>query len=335
MPRVPPVTIATSPTSDPPGVAASDAFDLDDSREIRSLYRSMTADVQPARARVALHAADQLGEGPFWDDRAGELLRVDITRGLIHAWSPTGNRVRTRAIDGEVSAVVPRAAAPGCVVAAGHRLTLLDGDDEHVLAVVERDRPDNRFNDCKCDPQGRLWAGTMSKRRDPGTAALYRLVPGGELEPVIGRTTISNGLAWSPAGDRMYFVDSTAQRIDVFDFDAATGAIAGRRAFAEIAPRDGLPDGLTIDAEGGVWLCLFGGAAIRRYGPDGALTAAIALPVTNPTSAAFGGAALDTLYVTTARHRLTSEQLATEPLAGALLALDPGVRGLPGNRFAG
>jgi sugar lactone lactonase YvrE len=295
----------------------------------------MTTAARTARVRVALHAADHLGEAPVWDERAGELLRVDITRGRIHAWSPTGNRVRTQVLGGEVSAVVPRAAAPGCVVAAGHRLALRERDEERILAVVEQDRPDNRFNDCKCDPQGRLWAGTMSKRREPGTAALYRLVAGGELERVIAGTTISNGLAWSPTGDRMYFVDSTTQRIDAFDFEAATGAITGRRAFAEVDPRDGLPDGLTVDAEGGVWLCLFGGAAIRRYGPDGALTAATALPVTNPTSAAFGGADLDTLYITTARHRLSPEQLAAEPLAGALLALEPGVRGLPGNRFAG
>jgi sugar lactone lactonase YvrE len=295
----------------------------------------MTAIARSARVRVALHAADHLGEGPFWDERSGELLRVDITRGRIHAWSPADNRVRTHVLGGEASAVVPRAAAPGCIVAAGHRLALRDGDEERVVAVVELDRADNRFNDCKCDPQGRLWAGTMSKRRERGTAALYRLVPGGELELVLGGTTISNGLGWSPAGDRMYFVDSTTQRIDAFDFDAATGAITGRRAFAEIDPRDGLPDGLTVDVDGGVWLCLFGGAAIRRYGPDGALTAAIGLPVTNPTSAAFGGATLDTLYVTTARHRLSPEHLAAEPLAGALLALDPAVRGLPGNRFAG
>jgi sugar lactone lactonase YvrE len=231
--------------------------------------------------------------------------------------------------------VVPRADALGLIVAAGHRLALRAGDDERVLAVVEADRPDNRFNDCKCDPQGRLWAGTMSKRREPGTAALYRLVAGGDIERVIAGTTISNGLAWSPAGDRVYFVDSTTQRIDVFDFDAATGDVSGRRALAEIDPRDGLPDGLAVDAEDGVWVCLFGGGAIRRYGADGELTAAIAVPVTNPTSAAFGGADLRTLYVTSARHRLSAEQLAAEPLAGAVLALEPGVPGLPGNRFAG
>jgi sugar lactone lactonase YvrE len=175
----------------------------------------------------------------------------------------------------------------------------------------------------------------MSKQRVAGSAALYRLAPGAALEQVIAGTTISNGLAWSPSGERMYFVDSTTQRIDVFDFDAATGDIADRRTLAEIDPRDGLPDGMTVDAEGGVWVCLFGGAAIRRYGPDGRLDAAIALPATNPTSAVFGGADLRTLYITTARHRLSPRQLTAELLAGAVLALEPGVSGLPGNRFAG
>jgi sugar lactone lactonase YvrE len=285
--------------------------------------------------RVALHAADHLGEGPFWDERAGELLRVDITRGRVHAWNPALNRVRTHVLGGEVGAVVPRAQAPGWVVAVGHRLALRVGDDERTLAVVEQDVADNRFNDCKCDPQGRLWAGTMSKQRTPGSAALYRLRAGGELERVVDGTTISNGLAWSPAGDRMYFIDSTTQRIDVLHFDGATGATSGRRPLVHVDPADGLPDGMTVDAEGGIWVCLFGGGAIRRYAPDGTLAIHVALPVTNPTSAVFGGPDLRTLYVTSARHRLSPEQLAAEPLAGAVLALRPGVRGLPGNRFAG
>jgi sugar lactone lactonase YvrE len=152
---------------------------------------------------------------------------------------------------------------------------------------------------------------------------------------VISNTTISNGLGWSPAGDRMYFIDSTTHRIDVFDYDAESGRIAGRRAFAEIDPSDGLPDGMTVDSEGGVWVCLFGGGAVRRYGEDGALEDHVELPVTNPTSPVFGGPDLRTLYVTSARHRLSEKQLAAEPLAGAVFALRPGVVGLPGNRFAG
>ncbi len=310
----------------------------------------MTSAANGRRVRVALRAGDQLGEGPFWDDRTGELLRVDITAGRVHAWDPASDRVRTRAFEGEVGAVVPRAEAPGWVVAVGRTLVLCEAPAAHTeaaapteagaaptrpLAAVEPDRPGNRFNDCACDPQGRLWAGTMSKAREPGAAALYGLSPGGEIERVISATTISNGLGWSPAGDRMYFVDSTTQRVDVLDFDGATGAVSARRPLVQIDPRDGLPDGMAIDAEGGIWVCLFGGGAVHRYSPEGVLDAAIALPVTNPTSPAFGGADLRTLYVTTARHHLSPAQLAAEPLAGDVLALDPGVRGTAAHRFAG
>jgi sugar lactone lactonase YvrE len=281
----------------------------------------------------AIDTDDDLGEGPHWDERANALLWVDITQGRIHTWAPGSDIVSTEALDTEVSAVIPRADAPGHVAAAGHRVLLRDGDREHTLATVEDDLHDNRFNDCKCDPQGRLWAGTMSKIGEP-TGALYRLQPGGEIERIITSTTISNGLGWSPSGDTMYFIDSPSQRIDAFDFDGATGEITGRRTIVEIDPDDGLPDGMAVDAEGGIWVCLFGGASIRRYTPDGRLEASIALPTTNPTSAAFGGPDLRTLYVTTARHRLTPAQVAAEPLAGSVLALDPGVQGLPGNRFA-
>jgi sugar lactone lactonase YvrE len=284
---------------------------------------------------VVLDARDQLGEGPFWDEQRGELIRVDISRGLVHGWNPGTGASWRREVDGEVSAAVPRAAGEGMLLAVGHRILLDGGDGERVLANVEEDRPTNRFNDCKCDPQGRLWAGTMSKERIPGVAALYRVAPGREIERVIEGTTISNGLAWTPTGDRMFFVDSTTQRVDVCDFDATTGAIADRRPFAKIDPADGLPDGIAADAEGGVWVCLFGGAAVHRYGPGGTLDAAVTLPVTNPTSPVFGGPDLRTMYVTSARHRLTSAQLAAEPLAGAVLAMEPGVAGLPGNRFGG
>jgi sugar lactone lactonase YvrE len=285
--------------------------------------------------RVALDARDQLGEGPFWDDARGELLRVDISRGLVHGWNPREGATWRRVLDGEVGAAIPRARGDGLLLGVGHRILLDDGSGVRILAEVEVHVGANRFNDCKCDPQGRLWAGTMSKERAPGAAALYRLAPGSEIERVLSGTTISNGLGWSPAGDVMYFIDSTTQRIDAFDFDPAGGSIAGRRTFAEIDPGDGLPDGMAVDAEGGVWLCLFGGGALRRYGEDGRLEAQIELPVTNPTSLAFGGSDLRTLYVTSARHRLSEEQLAAEPLAGAVLALEPGVAGLPGNRFRG
>lgn len=284
---------------------------------------------------VVIDAGDQLGEGPLWDDLALQLLRVDITRGLVHAWNPADGAAATIEAGGQVSAVLPRRGRPDWLLAVGHEIVLGAPDARTVLATVETDRDHNRFNDCKCDPQGRLWAGTMSTKREPGVAALYRIDPDGAIETMVTGTTISNGLGWSPAGDTMYFIDSTTQRLDAFDFDGDRGAIANRRVVAEIDPTDGLPDGLTIDADGGIWLCLFGGGALRRYAPDGTLDVHVDLPVTNPTCPGFGGRELDTLYVTSARHRLSDEQLAAEPLAGAVLGLDPGVRGMPAHRFAG
>jgi sugar lactone lactonase YvrE len=197
------------------------------------------------------------------------------------------------------------------------------------------DEPDHtRLNDCRCDPAGRLWAGTMSRERRPGTAALYRLGPGG-LERAIGGTTISNGLGWSPDGRSMYFIDSPTQRIDVLDYDVATGRAADRRPLVTIPEEDGLPDGLTVDAEGGIWVALFGGGAVRRYAPDGGLDAHVALPASHPTCPAFGGDDLRTLFVTTSRHRLTPAERAAQPLAGAVLGLRPGPAGRPGTPFAG
>jgi sugar lactone lactonase YvrE len=283
---------------------------------------------------VPLGSRDQLGESPVWDERRGELLRVDIARGLVHAWRPADGGTHVRSMNGEVGAVVLRECGEGLIAAVGHEIRLLGDDGSRALTTVPA-RDNTRLNDCRCDPQGRLWAGTMARDRAPGTAALYRLTAGEDPERVLERVTISNGIGWSPAGDSMYYVDSTTQRIDTFDFDGATGRLGNRRALARIDPADGLPDGLAVDAEGGVWVCLFGGGVVRRYGSDGTLGAEIGLPVTNPTCPTFGGPGLTTLYVTSARHRLTPHQLADEPLAGALLALDPGVGGLPAARYAG
>jgi sugar lactone lactonase YvrE len=282
----------------------------------------------------ALDARDELGEGPHWDVAAGELLRVDIARGLVHGWDPRRERGWTIALDAEVSAAIPSADGGELLVAVEHELILLTRErTRRTIATLDAEPADNRFNDCRCDARGRLWAGTMSRSRNTGAGALYRLAPGGELERVLDGTTISNGLGWSPAGDRMYFVDSPTQRIDVFDYDIETGALGERRPLVEIDAADGMPDGLTVDAEGGVWVSLFGGGAIHRYDPTGALAARIALPVTYPTCPAFGGPRLATLYVTSARHRLSPAQRRAEPLAGAVLALEPGVHGLAVNRF--
>ena len=281
---------------------------------------------------VALSSEDLLGEGPVWRAQTDELLRVDIAQGLVHAWHPQSGRVTTRRMEGEAAAVV-LCHSGALIVAVDHDLYLVEDDRElRLLAGVEHDRPENRFNDCRSDPQGRLWAGTMSKTREPGAAALYRLDPERGLKVVIEGTTISNGIGWSPDGQLMYFIDSITQQIDVFDFDGRDGSISDRRAFVEIDSADGLPDGLAVDAEGGIWVCLFGGGAIRRYSSQGALEEHVALPAPHATCPAFGGHDLSTLFITTTRHKLAAEDLARYPAAGSVLALTPGVQGLPANR---
>jgi sugar lactone lactonase YvrE len=278
---------------------------------------------------------DELGEGPVWLERERALSRVDIHGASIVVLDPVTGRERRRRLAGQVGFALPTTS--GATIAGVERslVALADLDAEGVpLASVEAERSGNRFNDAACDPRGRLWAGTMSRDRQPGAAALYRYVAGSRPELAIGGATISNGLDWNLDATRLYYIDSTTQRVDAIDFDVDTGGLGRRRAFAMIDPGDGLPDGLCVDAEGGVWIALFGGAAIRRYNPHGALEAHISLPVTNPTSLAFGGPGLTDLYVTSARHRLTAEQLAREPAAGALLRVRPGVRGRPSWRFA-
>jgi sugar lactone lactonase YvrE len=303
-------------------------------------------------------SADELGEGPVWLPATQELLRVDIARGQIVVRgvargdaaggnaergdtaggnaergdaagdnAQRGNAERRRGLGVPVGFALPISGG-GFVAGAGRtlvRLADLDAEPER-LAEVEGGREANRFNDAACDPRGRLWAGTMSTTREPGAAALYRIEPGGAPAVALAGVTLSNGLDWSLDATRLYYVDSVIQRIDAIDFDVDRGRLGRRRPFANVAPADGLPDGLTVDAEGGVWLALFGGAAIRRYRPDGALDAHIPLPVTHPTSLAFGGPDLDDLYVTSARR---------DNRGGALLRLRPGVRGRPATQFGG
>jgi sugar lactone lactonase YvrE len=276
-----------------------------------------------------------LAENPRWLQDEQLLQHVDITRREVHRLDPrTGERHAT-AVDGDVGFAVPRERG-GSVQGIEHAIVLVAADGARtVLAEVEADRAENRLNDGQCDPAGRLWAGTLSRVRTPRTAALYRVDTDGAVTAQRTGLTLANGTGWSPDGATMYFIDSTEQRVDAFEYDVRDGTLGVRRALAVVGPADGLPDGLAVDAEGGVWVALFGGGAIRRYAPDGSLTAVLGLPTSNVTSMAFGGPGLDRLYITTARHRLTEAQLRDQPLAGAILQVDVGVAGLPGRCFGG
>jgi sugar lactone lactonase YvrE len=273
-----------------------------------------------------------LGEGPYWVPEDDCLLWVDIADGKLHrTYFPTGETVTLEL--GAVSAAFP-AVGGGILTAGGCSLALhLPAErgaqwTTRLVAEVPA-REGIRFNDASVDPAGRVWAGSMHIEETQSLGELYRLDSAGTLTTVVKGVTVSNGLGWSPDGTRMYYSDSPTKRVDVFDYDPATGEARGRRVFADLSAFDGVPDGLTVDADGCVWVAVWGGGVLRRLAPDGTMDAVLQVPVSQPTSCAFGGPGMTDLYVTSAKVGLTEEQLAAQPLAGRLLRLHPGPVGLP------
>jgi sugar lactone lactonase YvrE len=283
-------------------------------------------------AELVLDAHAELGEGPLWDARTGELLWVDLLRGIVHRFDPATGRDRPFEAGRPVGAVVPRARG-GYVLAVQDGFAFADDEGrEERLVEVEADRAESRMNDGACDSRGRFWAGTMHFDCVTCIGTLYRLDADLTVHPMLSDVTVSNGIGWSPDERVMYFADTGTPFVDAFDFAPETGAIAGRRRFATIEEGAGEPDGLVVDAEGCVWVALWNGWAVRRYAPDGTHLATVDVPVERVTKPAFGGADLADLYVTTAA---ADDPDADQPHAGGVFRLRPGVRGLPVNAFAG
>lgn len=290
----------------------------------------------PGDVEVAIAAEATLGEGPVWDVETATLVWVDILGERVHRFDPSTGEDTSLDVGRPVGAAGLRRAG-GLVLAVEDGFAILDTASEEVELVVPvcADDPGIRFNDGACDPGGRFFAGTMAYDFTEGAASLYRLDPDHRVSEVVRNVTISNGLGWSPDHRTVYYIDSSTQRIDAFDYDRDSGEITGRRAVVEVPSGAGLPDGLTVDAEGCIWTAFWDGWAVRRYTPDGFLDRELRLPVSRVTSCAFGGDDLATLYITSARDGLDESQLAEQPLAGAVFAYDPGVPGLPEHRFDG
>ena len=278
--------------------------------------------------------ANELGEGPIWLADRSELVWVDIQRGQVHLADPLTGRARTLELGERVGALAPTTAG-GLVVATATGFVHLDPDTGRIrrLANFEPADPTVRMNDGKADPWGSFWAGTMGLDKRPGAGNLYRLDPDLQLTLVQPDVTISNGLDWTDDRATMYFVDTPTQRIDQFTVADGGRDIADRRPFVHLPREQGTPDGLTVDAEGRVWLAIWGGSAVRCFSPSGELEAIIRLPTTHVTSCTFGGPNLDDLYITSAQSELTAEQLAAEPLAGRVFHCRPGATGRPAFRF--
>jgi len=225
----------------------------------------------------------------------------------------------------------------GMVLALQHGFATLDLEDGTVTTLhdPEPDQAGNRFNDGKCDAQGRFWAGTMDEEEKVASGSLYRLDADLESQRIVEGVICSNGLGWSPDGGLMYYTDTRTHRIDVFDFDAATGDIANRRTFAEIPADHGVPDGLTVDAEGALWVACWGGWRVIRFAPDGLVDREVMMPVPQPTSCTFGGPSLSRLYVTSAKVGLDQAVLERAPKSGCIFAIDTETRGQGDHHFAG
>jgi sugar lactone lactonase YvrE len=288
----------------------------------------------PTEFDVAMEARAELGEGPRWDADSGTLLWVDIPGHRVHRYDPATGLDMIELVPDVVSLALPRSRG-GAVIGLPDGLHLLDGERSPLLVPIDAERTDTRTNDGACDAAGRLWIGTMALDEASPFGGLYRVDADLSVTAVLTDTAISNGLGWSPSGREFYFIDSPTRRIDVFDFDPETGTLEDRRRLAAVEVEGAVPDGLAVDAEGGVWVALHGGWGLRRYSPDGELAAVVHLPVARITSCCFGGADLRDLYVTTRRDGLSAGELAEQPLAGALLRLDAGVAGLPTHAFAG
>jgi sugar lactone lactonase YvrE len=284
---------------------------------------------------VALAAGAELGEGPVWDERAERLVWVDILGQAVRFFDPQSGLDMAIFVPQTPGVAIPKRSG-GLVLAIGRGFGMLDAQGSYEpLTELPQGAVPVRMNDGNCDSAGRLWAGTMGFNAEPKAGALYRLDPELTVTRVLDGVTESNGIDWSPDDRLMYYVDSMERRVDVFDFDLHSGSIANRRPFTSVDDGEVLPDGLTVDAEGYVWVACWGGAAVRRFAPDGSPAGGVSLPTPNITSAAFGGPALEQLFVTSARAGLSEEQLAEQPDAGALFVCRPGVSGRRQRTFGG
>jgi sugar lactone lactonase YvrE len=287
----------------------------------------MTTDaVIPANPTVC-----ELGEGPVWDPVRERILWLDIRRGLVFTGRLESDGTVAledqTAFAGTVGAIAVSADG-SWIVAAKHTLILHPpgGPDRELARVIDDSAP-RRTNDGKPDPAGRFLIGTLALGDDSDREVLVRLEDDGRLTGIDSDLGLSNGLAWSADGRTMYSIDTARRTVFAREYDPESGEVGPRRA--HIVMTDGFPDGMCIDAEGHLWIAIWGGAEVRRYRPDGTLDRAIAVPAPHVTSVAFAGPELRTLVITTATQDLTDEQLTRHPLSGRLFTTEPGVRGLP------
>ena len=289
------------------------------------------------QAELALDIQAELGEGPFWHSQQNCLYWLDIEKRQLNRFDPLTQINISEALD--------RRAA--CVAMTEDGSLLLGGEggvEEYwpeteewaYLVDPEKSKPANRINDGKVSPEGRFWFGSLNTQKEQNQASLYVMEQNGDIRQILSGLTNSNGLGWSPDGSVFYHIDTPTRQVSAFDYDSRLGSIRNRRVVVRFPddPAFGYPDGMTVDAEGMLWIAHWDGACVTRWEPEsGEMIAVVNVPASQVTSVAFGGEHFDTLFITTARHNLTPEKLAGQPYAGGIFALEPGVKGLPSNVF--
>jgi sugar lactone lactonase YvrE len=291
-----------------------------------------------ATADLVLDLKNDLGEGAIWNPMTQNLCFIDITGRRVYDYDPANGLLHSFATPEMVGTVVPRRRG-GLVLSIERGMAAADprnGEIRLLAAPAEHDPLRCRFNDGKCDPQGRFWAGTMSLTSEPNAGALYCFDSRHTSRRVLTEVSVSNGLAWSLDGKTFYYIDSPTRRVDAFSFDPDSGELSGRRCVIALPPGEDMPDGCTIDSEGKLWIAHWDGGRVSRWDPDtGREIGSVAVPAPRVTSCAFGGDRLETLYITSARVGMTAEGLARAPLSGGLFSCSPGVAGMPAFCYAG
>jgi sugar lactone lactonase YvrE len=284
-----------------------------------------------------LDAKAALGECPRWDAAEGKLYWVDIPARELHCFDPATGVDRSRSFAQKLACFALRRSG-GFVLALEDGFALLDrfdGEPTPILPQIEAHRPDNRFNDGRCDSMGRFWAGTLDGTKKLANGALYRLDPDRSVRKMAEGATTANGLAFSPDERTLYWADTPKHMIHAYPFDRLEGTIGAARLFTSFPVGNGRPDGASVDEAGFYWSALYAGNRVVRIAPEGEIVDEIPIPALNCTMIAFGGADLKTAYVTTARQGLNAQELAANPLSGGLFSFRVDVPGLPEHRFAG
>ena len=287
-----------------------------------------------AAIEAVARTGDQLGETPFWCDRTQRLWWIDIERPTLHSHDPATGALESSALPGTFAGTQALGASGERLLARDltlYRRDLATGEDRDLVEVESG--LDNRLNDGRVDARGRFWVGTMDNQLHRPNGSLYRIDADGTVAVIERDVIVSNGIAFSPDGRTLYFTDTRRHCSYAYDLDMDDGAVRNRRLFADHRTTGERPDGACVDVDGCIWMAFFAGGRIVRHRPDGTVDRIIRLPVTNPTCLCFGGKDLRTLYVTSAAKFLSAGQLAAEPLAGALFAIEGVGQGLPEHRF--